>query len=291
MKPSFYSSYFQFSKSQRIGIFIFLTAVLVFQVLYYYIDFKPKEKDSAVRESEWLAVQLSKDSLARYSRKSKFELRPFNPNFITDFTGYKLGMTVSEIDRLLAYRKTNKFVNSAEEFQEVTKVSDSLLRCLSPYFKFPEWVSKKHYAKSKFYGAPKEKLRDVIDINEATAEDLKKIYGIGDGLSSRILKEREKFKGFVSMEQLNHIWGLSAEVVALLNESFEVKTAPVINRVKINKATINELMELPYIKYPIARNIVAYRSMNGPFKNFEDLTKISGFPVDRIKIIALYLEF
>jgi competence ComEA-like helix-hairpin-helix protein len=291
MKPSFYSSYFQFSKSQRIGIFIFLTAVLVFQVLYYYIDFEPKEKDSTVRENEWLAVQLSKDSLAKYSRKSKFELRPFNPNFITDFTGYKLGMTVPEIDRLLAYRKTNKFVNSAEEFQEVTQVSDSLLRCLSPYFKFPEWVSKKYYTKSKFYGAPKEKIKYVIDINEATAEDLKKIYGIGDGLSARILKEREKFKGFVSMEQLNHIWGLSTEVLVLLNESFEVKTAPVINRVKINKATINELMELPYIKYPIARNIVAYRSMNGPFKNFEDLTKISGFPVDRIKIIALYLEF
>ena len=40
-------------------------------------------------------------------------------------------MSVEEIDRLRAYRKQNKFVNSAEKFQKVTKVSDSLLSKLS----------------------------------------------------------------------------------------------------------------------------------------------------------------
>jgi hypothetical protein len=53
-------------------------------------------------------------------------LYPFNPNFITDFKGYKLGMSVQEID-LLEYRKGNKYVNSPKEFQAVTQVSDSLL--------------------------------------------------------------------------------------------------------------------------------------------------------------------
>ena len=36
-------------------------------------------------------------------------------------------MSLEEIDRLLDYRKLNKFVNSKREFQKVTKVSDSLL--------------------------------------------------------------------------------------------------------------------------------------------------------------------
>jgi hypothetical protein len=31
--------------------------------------------------------------------------------------------------------------------------------------------------------------------------------------------------------------------------------------------------------------------MNNGIKNAEDLSKISGFPVDKIEIIALYLEF
>jgi hypothetical protein len=47
-----------------------------------------------------------------------------------------------EIDRLLAFRKENKYVNSAKEFQNVTKVSDSLLND-GPYFKFQIGKTKK----------------------------------------------------------------------------------------------------------------------------------------------------
>ena len=52
-------------------------------------------------------------------------------------------MTTKEIDRLHAYRKLNKFVNSIKEFQKITKVSDTLLSKMSPYFKFPDWVNKR----------------------------------------------------------------------------------------------------------------------------------------------------
>ena len=75
------------------------------------------------------------------NRKPK--MYPFNPNYITDYKGEQLGMSLLEIDRLLAFRENNKFVNSKDEFQKVTKVSDSLLHKIAPYFKFPEWVVKK----------------------------------------------------------------------------------------------------------------------------------------------------
>jgi competence ComEA-like helix-hairpin-helix protein len=291
MKPSIFSSYFQFSKSQRAGIFIFLTCAVVFQVLYFWIDFKSVTKIKSVQEKQWLSTISNSDPNVAYSKKKQYVMKPFNPNFITDFKGYRLGMSLDEIDRLLAFRKTNRFVNSAQEFQDVTKVSDSLLEIISPYFKFPDWVSKKDRSHSEFFKSAKKESIAIIDINEATAEDLEKIYGIGQGLSARILKERAKYGGFVSMDQLEDIWGLSAEVVASLQQRFAVKELPNYQRININTATINELTKLPYFKYALARNIVAYRSMNGQFKTIEDLTKISAFPVDRIKIIALYLEF
>ncbi len=291
MKSSIFSSYFQFSKSQRSGIFIFLSCAVVFQVIYFWIDLKTPTKSSAVQEKHWLSNASNSDATSVYANKKQFVVRPFNPNFITDFKGYQLGMSVEEIDRLLAFRKTNRFVNSAKEFQEVTKVSDSLLEIISPCFKFPDWVSKKDKAHSKFFKSAKKEANAVMDINVATAEDLEKIYGIGQGLSARILKERAKYGGFVSMDQLEDVWGLSTEVVASLHECFAVKELPDYQRININTATIKELTQLPYFRYALARNIVAYRSMNGQFKNIEDLTKISGFPVDRIKIIALYLEF
>ena len=49
-------------------------------------------------------------------------------------------MSNEQIDRLLAFREQGKWINSKEQFQEVTLVSDSLLNVISPLFKFPDWV-------------------------------------------------------------------------------------------------------------------------------------------------------
>jgi DNA uptake protein ComE-like DNA-binding protein len=223
------------------------------------------------------------------------KIYPFNPNFITDYKGYKLGMSVPEIDRLLAFRKENKYVNSPKEFQAVTKVSDSLLKAISPYFKFPDWVNtKKEFATYKKYSntafAKKEKIV-IIDINQASQEDLIKIYGIGEAISLRILKFKESLGGFVSMEQMKDVWGLSPEVIENLNSHFKVLTPPKVKKVDINNASIKELSQFPYFNYQLAKQIVTFRSMNGDFKNVDDLTKIKGLSIDKANIIALYLGF
>ncbi|MFY8010225.1 MAG: ComEA family DNA-binding protein [Flavobacterium sp.] len=254
-------------------------------------DFKTEELNTAEAQ-KWLAHQSEVDSLKSQSHTVKPTIFPFNPNFITDFKGYKLGMSVAEIDRLLAYRKQNKFVNSAAEFQAVTQVSDSLLNAISPYFKFPDWVkTKKEYTVSTVkptFDKPEKIV--VIDINQATKADLMKVYGIGDKISDRILEYKNKFGAFVSMEQLDDVWGLSPEVIAKLNQNFEVKSTAGIQKININNASIKELSQFPFFKYATAKEIVVFRSMNGDIKT-EDLSKIKGFPVDKIKIIALYLEF
>ena len=88
-------------------------------------------------------TQAQIDSLkARISAQDSVKIYPFNPNYITDYRGYVLGLTVAELDRLAAYRSEGKFINSAVEFQQVTLISDSLLMALTPYFKFPDWVGK-----------------------------------------------------------------------------------------------------------------------------------------------------
>lgn len=291
MKTSLFSSYFIFSKSQRNGLFVFLSCVVVFQFLYFFIDFSQHSKDKSLDKKEWVHLKVQKDTTSGYSKKSNWAVRPFNPNFITDFKGYKLGMSMEEIDRLLAFRKTNRFVNSPKEFQEVTQVSDSLLQKMAPNFKFPDWVLKRNLnqLKTSLFHAKETKV--IIDINLATVEDLKKVYGIGDALSLRILKEKNKLGGFVSMEQLKDIWGLSPEVIQSLQNEFAIRQLPPIKKINLNVSSIKELMQLSYFKYPLAKAIVTYRSMNGKFQNVEELTKISGFPIDKIKIIALYLEF
>ncbi|PWA04425.1 ComEA family DNA-binding protein [Flavobacterium psychrotolerans] len=286
-----FKSYFKYTSAQRSGIFMLLFLIIILQLLYFFVDFTAVETTNPDKQ-QWLSFQNQIDAAKQEKRDYVPKIYPFNPNFITDFKGYRLGMSTQEIDRLLEFRKTNKYVNSAQEFQAVTKVSDSLLNVISPYFKFPDWVNNKKNFKSfpKSTFDKKEKIT-VLDINQATQEDLKKIYGIGDGLSERILKEKEKLGGFVSMEQMNDVWGLSPEVVQKLNEHFKIKGQPAVKKLNINNASVKELMQFPYFRYALAKSIVTYRSMNGEIKNTADLIKIKDFPAEKINIITLYLEF
>ena len=287
-------TYFKFSREQRTGIFSLFIIIIALQLVYFFVDFSIPTKQDPEKQ-KWLSLQSEIDSMKALDKSKMPIVYLFNPNFITDYKGYKLGMSVEEIDRLLAFRKENKYVNSPEEFQKVTKISDSLLNSMSSLFKFPNWVTNKkpfkeyeRYPNKAF--AKKEKIA-VIDINQATKEDLVKIYGIGEVISLRILKQKEILGGFVSMEQMHDVWGLSPEVIENLNVHFKIINMPNFKKIDINNASLKELSQFYYFKYALAKEIVTYRSMNGDFKNIEDLTKIKAFPVDKAKIIALYLDF
>lgn len=288
------SDFFKFTATQRAGIFLLLLIIVGIQIAYYFREVK-FEEDKSLEKQEWLSLQSQIDTAKVEKANYKQTIYPFNPNFITDFKGYKLGMSTAEIDRLLEYRKKNLYVNSAEEFQVLTKVSDSLLATMAPYFKFPDWVKNKKQSKgfekypNQAY-AKKEKFQ-IIDINLASQEDLVKVYGIGPGLSERILKQREALGGFMSMEQMNDVWGLSPEVIEKLNAQFKIGVVPNVKKVKINDASAKELQQFPYFRYPLNKEIVTYRSMNNGIKNADDLIKIKGFPVDKVKIIDKYLEY
>jgi DNA uptake protein ComE-like DNA-binding protein len=286
--------YFHFSREQRLGIFILFLIIIVLQLGYYFVNFNLVSKTNP-EEQKWLSLQSQIDAIKGDEDNNAPKTYSYNPNFITDYKGYKLGMSVAEIDRLMAFRKQGKFANSPEEFQKVTGISDSLLDVMRPNFKFPDWVNNKKEYKiqektANLPFAKKEKIA-IIDINQATYEDLIKIYGIGETIANRILDEKQKLGSFVSMEQMDAIWGLTPEVIADLNLHFKILIPPKITKIDINNASLKELAQFPYFRYALAKQIITYRSMNGEIKNIEDLTKIKGFSVDKAKIIALYLNF
>ncbi len=287
-------TFFSLTREQRTGIFVLFAIIIFLQMIYFFADFSFKTGEYPDKQ-KWLSLQSQVDSMKIDDSRKLPKLYLFNPNFITDYKGYKLGMSVEQIDRLLVFRKKNKYVNSPEEFQNVTKISDSLLNLISPYFKFPDWVNNKkelkEYKKRPYIDFSKNEKIVLIDINQATKEDLVKIYGIGEAISVRILKQKETLGGFVSMEQMQDIWGLSPEVIENLITHFKVLAVPRFKKIEVNNASLRELSQFHYFRYALAKEIVTYRSMNGNIKNIEDLTKIKGFPVDKANIIGLYLDF
>jgi DNA uptake protein ComE-like DNA-binding protein len=284
-------SHFLFSKQQRSGIFLLLVLIVALQCIYFFVDFSSEE--FPINEKELNRFQNEVDSLRLVEiENQKPVIYPFNPNYITDYRGYTLGMTNDEIDRLIVFRKQNKWVNSAKEFQNVTKISDSLLNEISPYFQFPDWVTNpRTNTQSSFQTYSNSKtFEQKQDLNTATAQQLQSINGIGEALSERIVKYRNKFiGGFIADLQLTDIYGLSPEVIQRITDQFTVKTPRAIKLININTATTSELVTIQYIDYEIAHRIIEERTLREGFKSLDELTKVKNFPIQKIEIIKLYL--
>lgn len=303
MNRNSFKSLFKFNKQERSGIFFLLLFIVIFQILYFVGKSYPaSENDNSFVVDE---VYQSKLEELKNQKKDSVLLFPFNPNFISDYKGYSLGMSPEEIDRLKVFRLENQYVNSAKEFQKVTMVSDSLLEVLSPYFKFPEWTNKVglqsnvvgeslRSKKSNSYPvqvvAHTENNNQIKDLNKVSAEELRSINGIGDVLSHRIVKFRDLLGGFMVEKQLNHVYGLEPEVVKRILDRFKILESPSISKININRASPYDLSKLVYIKYEVAARIVDYREMNGGIESFDELIKIEDFPAERIDIIELYLQ-
>ena len=288
-----FKSYFLFSREHRSGIFLLFLFVVLIQLGYFILKSNNFFYTSAhLEDKEWLLVQNKIDSIKNNKKETSYQLMPFNPNFITDYKGYLLGMSVEEIDRLHQYRALSKFVNSASEFQKVTQVSDSLLNKIAPLFKFPDWVNtKKDFKTNTDFNKKRVEKIVPIDLNKATKEDFMKVYGIGDKISDIILKEKEKFGTFAALEQLQFIWGVSPEVFEDCKLRFFIEPNLSLKKINVNSASTKELIKFPYFNYAFAKEIVTYRSMNGVLNSIEDLAKINNCPLEKLKIIALYLEF
>lgn len=284
-------SHFIFNRSQRNGILLLLFFVSVVGIINNHIDFTT-ENQLDTNSEEVLALQKELDSMRIFHGESNQpKVYPFNPNFITDFKGYKLGMSTEEIDRLLDYRKKNKWINSKEDFKKVTKVSDSLLNQISSYFKFPDWVTNsKPRNKNKSQGFKEKKYDQKIDLNLATQQELKKVNGIGDIYSKRIIDYRNKLGAYTDDIQLNDIYGLDYQVINNILNEFTVKTPKEIIKMNLNKVTASDIATIPGISFELAKKIWEYRILNERIYNFSELGKIEGLTERKLQGIQLYLK-
>jgi competence protein ComEA len=197
-------------------------------------------------------------------------------------------MNSKEINRLLLYRAQNKWINSAKEFQNVTKVSDSFLHIISLNFKFPDWV--KNSNKTSVSLERPISFEEKIDLNITTANELQKVYGVGSVLSNRIIKLRDSFiGGFISDIQLQDVRGLTPETIENIRKQFSVKTPRTYLKISLNTATVDQLVTIQHIDYELAYEIIELRMLKEGYKIIDELTKVKGFPVKKLEIIKLYL--
>lgn len=288
-------SHFWYTKSQRNGILFLLASIIGLQLLFHFINFGDNGLVTP-NQAKMSFYQHQLDSLKKISLEDKkYTIYPFNPNYISDHKGYQLGMKIKEIDRLLAHRNKRLFVNSAKEFQKVTKISDSLLQAISPYFKFPEWVQKKNREKEERFTVTtktKKYISDITssDINEATPYDFTLVKGVDEYLSERIIKYRSKLQGFSFPEQLFEVWGLEKEVADNILQVFSIQKKPRITKINVNTASFKEVLSNPYIDYELCVQIFGYKDEVAELQSISEIKNIEGFPIEKYDRIVLYLQ-
>ena len=289
-----FKSHFWYTKNQRNGILLLLIIIIFLQLILHFKNFDSQQMvDLSLPKITSYNKQL--DSLKKKSsKKKKFKIYPFNPNYISDYKGYQLGMNVDEIDRLLAHREQRLYVNSAKEFQTITKISDSLLQKISPFFKFPEWVQKKNNNKNnqqRYIPNSRINVSEIttVDINKATLKDFTAIEGVDEYLSERIIKYRSKLQGFSFKEQLFEVWGLNEQMANKILSTFSIKNKPIIKKVNINTASFKEVLSNPYIDYELCIQIFDYKDEVAELQSISEIKNIEGFPIKKYNRIVLYL--
>jgi competence ComEA-like helix-hairpin-helix protein len=275
-------------------LFLILIITTLLFVNYSY-DFSEDEVLD-ISSSEVVALQFEIDSLRAPTLESKdFKPRPFNPNFITDFKAYTLGMSPEEFDRLQDFRSRDEWINSAADFKKVTGVSDSLLSEISPLFKFPEWITNpkaKRSSRSNF-SEPENFISKPTgiktDLNTATLSQLQEVRGIGPALAKRILAYRNKIGSFSNDLQLYNVWGLEEAVVKRTLDRFTVKSPKVFEKMDLNSVSASDIATIPGISFDLAKQIWEFRTLRERINDFSELEKIESLSKLNLELIQLYL--
>ncbi|MDC8004485.1 helix-hairpin-helix domain-containing protein [Aureisphaera galaxeae] len=281
--------FWHFNRGERLGILSLLFIILLLLGFIYFIPISNKDTFDA-SSSEIMQRQRELDSLRCLAIEQQKPRRyPFNPNYLSDYKAYTLGITPEQYDRLKSFREQGKWVNSTADFQKVTLVPDSILNEISPYFKFPDWVQRSRSNKKRTFAERKPFSGTKTDLNSATQEQLQEVYGIGEVFSKRIIAKRKELNGFAHGMQLYDVWGLRPEVIERILERFEVKNPVPIEKMNINRASASDLSTIPGVSFGLAKKIWEFVYVREGISDFEELAKIEELTPQKLQLIQLYL--
>jgi competence protein ComEA len=220
---------------------------------------------------------------------SSAELKPFDPNKTSVEELQKLGFSKNLSTRIAHYRQKGGVFRVKSDLMKIYGMDSSLYVQLHAYILLPEYYEKVKKDVAQFT-SPGEKKNLTFDINTADTTQLKNINGIGSTLAKRIIKFRDGLGGFISLGQLNEVYGLDSTVINRLNHASYVDKNFEPKKINMNAADEKMLSDHPYIKRMIAKAIVAYRFQHGTFKTVNDIRNIQVIGSSEADKLAPYLK-
>ncbi len=313
----FATDYLSFTRRDRIAVITLLLLILVVFFLPVAISSRV-DKEPVPADSAWIssmnrlmehndssrfregeenspqAYQYDKPRNNEYARP-KGELFYFDPNVLPASGWKKLGLrdkTIATIQNFTA--KGGKF-RKPEDLQRIYGLFPDEYERIAPFINI-EAQEKNEYkqftAKDPASFQPAKTFTGryaIIDINSADTSAFIMLPGIGSKLASRIVNFRDKLGGFLSINQVAETFGLPDSTFQKIKQYLKLENIQ-IRKININTATLDELKLHPYIRYGLAKPIIAYRELHGSFAKLEELKNIMVITDEIYRKIHVYLS-
>lgn len=237
--------------------------------------------DSLYSTIEPYILLEDKKSDSKPIAKKKFdiqenELFDFNPNTINKDSLIMLGFNAKTANIFIGYRNSRGGFSSKEDLKKVYGVSDSLFNKIVPFIKIP---------KEK---PPIEEVK-IISLNSSSKEELMKAKGIGPVFSERIIEYRTKLGGFVSINQLEEVYGIDKEWIDKYGKQFVINKSE-LSKININTIEFKKLLKHPYFSYSEVKRIITYRDMHGKFSSLKQIQENNLINPEQYRKIVSYLS-
>jgi DNA uptake protein ComE-like DNA-binding protein len=135
-----------------------------------------------------------------------------------------------------------------------------------------------------------------IDVNQASVDDWLRLPGLSIHQAKTLTQLSEFGVQFLCIEDVAAALGVSLQRMKPLEPVmkfcyYDPESLQQIQRVNLNTATVNELMQIPEIRSVLARAIVRNRQNQGNYKNLVDLQQRLSLPSSMIGELMHYLRF
>lgn len=120
-----------------------------------------------------------------------------------------------------------------------------------------------------------KKVIPILDINTADSLTLTALPQIGEVMSSRIHRYRNRLGGFVSFEQLFEIKGMDSARYNTIMPYLIMENTEII-KINVNQDEFKTLLRHPYLEYDQVKAIVNHRERKGFIRNWNQLKEIVG---------------
>jgi competence protein ComEA len=300
--------YFNFTVSERKGIFQLMAFMFLLVIVLYYFKFTDPKSNTDFEKLDHAVIQYNalyasalpnknfiSDTLASDTIKKNtahIELFTFNPNKLADSVWTKLGLSERQIRTIKNYENKGGAFYSKADVKKMYCISEEEYIRLESYIDLPDTRTPfKNDSTYKQIKKPENEKKAVqiapLEINIANEEDLITIPGIGPGRASAIIKYRAQLGGYIEMEQVKEAYGMDSVYDAI--KKYLLLGIYTTRRMNINTNSVSDLKH-PYITSTLANIIINYRKAHGDYTDVNDLRKLEIVDEKLFKKLSPYLK-